>query len=958
MHSPAADDDSSSSEQVRRALAALGLGLGLVYVLWRTTTLGTGPGLVLAGIVLLTEVWSLTELTLLTIQGWRQPSSPPNQAATGSEAGPEPPAVDVIITAHGHDGADVERSLLGATALAGRSRTIVLDAEPRAEVAAALEPFPATYLVDPTITVNAAAGAMAHTRTERYLWLEAGQVPMPDAIRVLGRHLDHDPRVAVAQSAVGLLNAESLMHLRGGRDDDALTRNVTGPGSSRLGVGPWTGPGSLVRRAALTDIGGLPETETSALAVGRAEARLHRAGWKTAYDGARVVRATAAETMGRYLADRRTRARTAFGLYLTPESPLRGRLPLLTRLAVVGRITPHLTGLRLLIQLAALLVVLLTGHLPFDAPARTVVAAWAVVSVGATTARWALGRRSMVLGDFVRTGWRTAEADLLALGDAIHHRRTEPGRVRPVTGLAALGQLHLVTGATVAVELALLGRASTLVWPDALPALGTLDRMVVLGITLVNLAVLVDVLRLVVLGRQRRKHHRIQTELPAWLNGREVLVIDVSPAGMGLLAPSAPPVGARIRIELELPSLDGTPQRIASDALVRAATPSPSGQVRIGVELSEIDTITRLILSAFCVLGRAVPTDPGRGLLLAPDQLSIERARTRHHGLQVTTGLAALAGLAVFLGGPSASTALATATPPELVCALDASGAPIVGAEVAVGRPQADGSTIWDDLGPVGIDGCRAVLGATPTDTIAVSLATNRVEAEAGDHVDGRLALRLNDRRVAVIDRAGALVPVSVRHHTEEWVELTAQAPVAVLPSATPVEEIEITLDGVRHVTPMAEGDLVLRLSTLVADPGAAPTEIDRGAGWEPFPSGLEILPGPVVIRTADGGVAKLDIAAGHEVQVPSGIHTPLPPVTTPADLVPTTSTPAPRSTTAPAPTPDPTAAPTSTSTSTSSSAPTSTTNVTATPPPTSPSTTDGEHTETTVGSDGDGGRP
>ena len=97
---------------------------------------------------------------------------------------------------------------------------------------------------------------------------------------------------------------------------------------------------------------------------------------------------------------------------------------------------------------------------------------------------------------------------------------------------------------------------------------------------------------------------------------------------------------------------------------------------------------------------------------------------------------------------------------------------------------------------------------------------------------------------------------------------------------------VEVRLDGARHVQPMpASGPLTVILSTTrldavdAADAGAEDTvlEIDRGAGWEPFADGMDLVPGWIAFRLESGeGSSSSTSPRAPRSRVPSGVITPI----------------------------------------------------------------------------------
>ena len=269
-----------------RAFASTALVAATVYLLWRSTTLGSGWTLLLSIPWFVAELWAFAQLAALSYKAWRLPEAPEAEAASIANRA----AVDVLISATRADQAEVERSLVGAASLRGRGRIVVVDTLARSEIRAVARSSGAAYVTDSRAAASPGQAVHAHARSELYLWLEAGQVPMPDLLVELAPRFDRES-LAVCQSAVGLLNADSLVHLRGGRDEEALLRNVIGPGLDRRGTAPWFGPASLIRRSAVDAAGGFSTDDPAA--VERLLVNMHCRGWASAFDAQKLVRATA-----------------------------------------------------------------------------------------------------------------------------------------------------------------------------------------------------------------------------------------------------------------------------------------------------------------------------------------------------------------------------------------------------------------------------------------------------------------------------------------------------------------------------------------------------------------------------------------------------------------------------------------------------------------------------------------
>jgi cellulose synthase/poly-beta-1,6-N-acetylglucosamine synthase-like glycosyltransferase len=379
---------------------------GFLYLAIRATTLGAGWTLALSIPLVVAEVWSFAQLILLAFAAWRI------TPRTTGKPDVEPLPVDIIIDASLGDLPMLERTLIAADTVDSRAAVIVVDTLQRTELESVAAEFGATYVVD-GLAANPATAVLARATTDLYVWLEAGQAPLPNLITATVSRF-RDPSVAVCQSAIGLLNADSLVHLQRGRDEDALLRDVLGPGLDRLDTAPWFGPGAIVRRDAVESIGGFPNTGPATVA--RTLVLLHADGWKSQYQSDSLVRTVAPDTLDDYLRQRRRRMTATLLVFRTLENPLRIRsLSATQRLAHIAMASTCGSGIRQLIVLVVSVATLVTGRLPFEAPLVPLVSLWAVTAGLAALARRQLARGSMSFGDWTRQGWRALGTDLHAL---------------------------------------------------------------------------------------------------------------------------------------------------------------------------------------------------------------------------------------------------------------------------------------------------------------------------------------------------------------------------------------------------------------------------------------------------------------------------------------------------------------------------------------------------------------
>ena len=857
--------------------AVIGLLVGAVYLWWRSSTLGSGMALALSIPLLAIEIWAFVELVLLTVQTWRLPG--PSHRGSISAADP----VDIAVVAAGLSADELERSLIACRAVRGRGSLIVIDDERRLRHRALAADHGASYRIDRRTIEAPGLAAHRNTTSARYLWLTAGQLPMPDLVEVAGPRFDR-PEVAVCQLATSLLNRDDLAHLGRARDDDALVNEVIGPALSRWDAGPWLGSASIVRREAIDAIGGL-DLEVP---IERLTARLHRAGWATTFERRRLVATTVPEAIDRYLTRRRHQAASALSVVLSSDGPLvpGGSMTPTQRLAHLGAVVRFGTGPRLLASAMVLVAVLATGRFPADVAAPALAAAWATSALAAAAARRSLARGTRGWGDGLRQGWRTLGSEVGAMADVVR------GRIGPApldrepttapTGLRALAHLPLLDAIVLAIDLALVVRAATLVDADLLPPFSTGQRVVVFGFALILLVPIVDVLQVVVLRQQRRSNYRIPAVLEATLDGTRATTVDITPEGAGILLPFEAELGSTGHLEISLPGPDGLIRRVVGRATVRSVRPEESDRWRVGLELLHLAPAARQALVSFCAQ-LPVDDDPDEAEELVTDPATAAADR-RRRSIRRATVTAGAAGLATLVFGPAVASA-STASPElvERVCVDDAAGRPLAGVVVEQdrgGTPTPVGTT---DLG-----GCVLVEPDPSTIGFALDLQQSRYLLQPSDYLgtEARVARVAWLVRVVDVD-AEPVGEVEVRFFGDRW--RPASPPdepgdghrFESWPPAGDDQAIEVVAGGARHVSrwdgvgPRATEPVIV-LARVRLTPSSDPLWIDRGRGWEPVVDGMDLVPGPVAVRLDDGTILRLDVPESNELTLPVGRLTPV----------------------------------------------------------------------------------
>ncbi|MEL6981058.1 MAG: PilZ domain-containing protein [Actinomycetota bacterium] len=958
MNRPTARPRTSFGDAARPPTVALvAVLVGAAYLWWRSSTLGSGWLLVLSVPFFAVEAWAFVELALLTIQTWRIPPAAPR-----AEVGRDTEPIDIAIVAAGRDIEDLERTLLACRNVRSRGRLIVIDDERRFRHRSVAANAGASYRIDKRAIEAPGLAAYRSTDADTYLWLRSGQLPMPDLIEVIGPRFKRED-LAVCQLATSLLNSSDLAHLGRERDDDDLINQVVGPALSRWDAGLWLGSASVVRRSAIEQIGGFDRH----VPIERLTARLHRAGWATAFERRHLVATTAPEAIERYLAVRRQRAGAALSVLLSREGPLMpgGSMGLRRRLAHLGAAARFGTGLRLLTLSMVMVAVLLTGRFPIDGSLLALTAFGGGSALLGSIGRGAVARGSMGRGDWLHQGWRVVGAEAGALIDAI------TGRVRPAVqernttgatgGLAALAHLPLLDAIVLVLDLALLVRAFTIIDRNALPAFDTGQRVLAIGFAVTMLVPIVRVMQVTVARQQRRSHHRIPVVLEATVDGTPANTTDITPSGAGILLPFKPSIGVTTSLELAIPGADGVERRIVGQAVVRSAREGDRGQWRVGLELQQMAPAARQALASFYAL-QPVPDEVDDSPAPVVDPAVAAEQRRRRSVRRATVG-AGLAGLATIVFGPGIASA-STADPAlvQQICVVGADDTPV--GDVRVERLVGDSVQV---LGATDLIGCVDTGADAATTGYALTHRGARYELQPGDYQGVLARVALAAWEIRVVDLDGEPVPeAEVRFFTDRWLPTVAPAEPDAgarfegLPVESATQQVEIRLDGVRYVR--AVGDrtsttvVLSRVRFLPRTADEVPPVLDRGVGWEPLVDSAPLVPGPLVVRLADGEILRLEVPESHELILPDGVLVPveldLPDLVEP-EPEPTTSTTVDPSTGDESPTSDSTTPPTvgsnqSTTSSTSPSSSTTAPSSTASSSTSSPSTEPGQ-TETDV---------
>jgi cellulose synthase (UDP-forming) len=498
-------------------------------------------------------------------------------------------------------------TLIGCRAVRHPHTTWLLDDGRRPEVASLAAELGARYLTRPD-NRHAKAGninhALSRTGGELVAVLDADHVPLPDFLDAVVGYFDDDD-VALVQTPHEFFNADSIQHSASAshRHEQSLFFRVICPGKDRHNSAFWCGSAAVLRRRALESVGGV-RCDTIAEDFHTTIA-LHQQGWRTRYHHETLVQGRAPHDLASFLLQRDRWARGNLRVLRTPQNPLTASgLSPHQRISYAASLSNYAAGPHRLVLLGVLAGTLLSGRLPMVADPVMVAALWLPWTALSCVAAIALARGQL--------GWRdTSRFGLMTLGIytvaflSLVRRSTGRFKVTPKEGEDTGGsivvrQLWLVTalGATIALAAGLrVLEVVGLVPLTPMPTVALVATLVLAGYEVGQITVLL--VRLVG-RRQLRTEYRLHAELAGRLGDSVVRVVDVTPTGLGVLAPGPCPVGSRVGLGLHLPTVGGGVRDVEVAGLVRSCVDVAGGTWRIGMRLDDLDDHSRDALTEYC----------------------------------------------------------------------------------------------------------------------------------------------------------------------------------------------------------------------------------------------------------------------------------------------------------------------------------------------------------------------
>ncbi|MCS6802728.1 MAG: PilZ domain-containing protein, partial [Dehalococcoidia bacterium] len=397
--------------------------------------------------------------------------------------------------------------------------------------------------------------------------------------------------------------------------EQALFYRLIQPGKNRWNAAFWCGSPSVVRRAALEDVGGVA-TETITEDI-HTSVRMHARGWKTVYHNETLAYGIAPQTFHAFAVQRLRWAQGTMQLLRSPDNPLiRPGLTLAQRLNYFASMMTYFDSYQKLVYLLAPSIVLTTGLLPLDVPATAYLLNWvpyfgltllANVALGRGQFRFLLVEQYNLLKMFVFLWATTVLVWPRRLTFRVTPKRVDTS-VSQMERVLLQPQIALLVVIGLSVVLALVnliwGITTTYSRPDIILAM--------VGWAVANAGILALGIRAVLQRLHARATYRFPVQVTIGLTdvaGRLVKgkAVDLSPTGVGVCFGEPVTLGKAVSVVIELPS-----GLIGARGEVRYVAPQPDGNIKVGVRFIALHPADRerLIFFLYVVAPRSLTLAP------------------------------------------------------------------------------------------------------------------------------------------------------------------------------------------------------------------------------------------------------------------------------------------------------------------------------------------------------------
>ena len=335
-------------------------GYIVYYIIWRAAYTINPVALAFSIILLIAEIQGVINFFLFALMTWN------------TERGKTPPtlldvSVDVFVPTYGEEISVLEATLIGCMRMRLPHTMYVLDDARRDEVRRLAEKIGCTYLTRED-NKHAKAGninaALPKTDGEFIVVLDADMVPQPDYLeKTLGYF--RDKKTAIVQMPQEFYNLDSMQHHKKGSfwHEQQLFYHVIQPGKNNIDSAFWCGSPSIVRRAALDEIGGVATdsiTEDFLTSI-----RLNAKGWRIRFHHEALAFGIAPQSFHAFSVQRLRWAQGSMKIFRSKDNPLfiRG-LKWRQRLSHFAAIFTYFDAYQKLVYLLTPVVLLLTGIMP------------------------------------------------------------------------------------------------------------------------------------------------------------------------------------------------------------------------------------------------------------------------------------------------------------------------------------------------------------------------------------------------------------------------------------------------------------------------------------------------------------------------------------------------------------------------------------------------------------------
>lgn len=377
-------------QNVARVIALLCGAYTVYYLYWRLTETLNPDAMIFSVALFGAEVFGFLSFAAYALMTWDVNVKPRSWLGGGLK-------VDVFLPTYNEDVDILEATLTGCNAIRYPHATYVLDDGRRPAVEALARRMGCGYLTR-SDNKHAKAGninaALPRTRGDFIVVLDADTVPQPDFLdNTLGYFVD--AKVALVQLPQEFYNVDSMQHPAARRPEDwheqSLFYRIIQPGKNRWNAAFWCGSPSVLRRAALLDVGGVATdsiTEDIHTCM-----RLHARGWKTVYHNEALAFGIAPETVQAFGIQRLRWAQGAMQILRRGEAwRVLMKLKWSQRFNYLGSMLTYFESYQKLAFLVIPSVILVSGLLPISADGGTYFARWSTYFLLGILANTALGR--------------------------------------------------------------------------------------------------------------------------------------------------------------------------------------------------------------------------------------------------------------------------------------------------------------------------------------------------------------------------------------------------------------------------------------------------------------------------------------------------------------------------------------------------------------------------------------